>query len=199
MAAVAALSAPAAEFSHKRHLAMQLPCDKCHTAARGSTSASDNLLPSPIVCKECHSDGKSVRSAPAPQFVAKFNHALHLKMGNVAPVIAAAIDKGAYLSAPGSVRSQLNTRNPCEACHRGLRESDAVTKANFPAMADCLVCHNQIDVPFSCTKCHVETQPLRPATHTPDFLDVHSSGRMKLDKTTCAVCHGRRFTCQGCH
>jgi hypothetical protein len=199
LAAVAAVSASAAEFSHKLHLAMELACEKCHTAARGSTKASDNLLPSPAVCRECHQEGQPVRSAPAPQFVAKFNHALHLKMGNVAPVIAAAIDKGTYLSAPGTARAQLNTRNPCEACHRGLRESDGVAKANFPAMADCLVCHNQIDVPFSCTQCHLETQPLRPSTHTADFLDVHSSGRMKLDKTTCAVCHGRRFTCQGCH
>ena len=31
------------------------------------------------------------------------------------------------------------------------------------------------------------------------FMDAHSSGKMKLDKTTCAVCHGRQFTCMGCH
>jgi hypothetical protein len=199
LAAALAPLAPAAGFSHKQHLAMQLACTKCHTAASTSTRASDNLLPSSNVCRECHADGREVRATPAAVPVAKFNHALHLKMGNLAPVIAAAIDKGSYLSSPGGLRAHLNTKSPCEACHRGLEQSDKVGAANFPAMADCLVCHNKIDPPFSCEKCHVEGPQLRPASHTPDFIDTHSSGKLHLDKPACAVCHGRRFTCQGCH
>jgi hypothetical protein len=189
----------AAGFSHKQHLALKIACPTCHTAAVASTKASDNLLPNAAVCRECHSDNRQPRSTPTPQFVAKFNHSLHLKMGNVAPAIAAAIDKGTYMSNPGDERAHLNSGNPCEACHRGLEDSDRITAANFPRMADCLVCHNKIDVPFSCAECHSESQLLRPASHTPNFLDTHSSGKLKMDKSTCAVCHGRRFTCQGCH
>lgn len=189
----------AADFSHKQHLALDIPCTQCHASAAASTKAADNLLPSARVCRECHADGRRVRTTPTALFVAKFNHAVHVKLGNVAPVLAAAVDKGTYLSKPGDLRSHLNTKNACAACHRGLEESDLVDKANFPKMADCLVCHNKIDPPFSCVKCHVDSPQLRPATHTANFMDTHSSGKLQMDKTTCAVCHGRRFTCQGCH
>jgi hypothetical protein len=120
-------------------------------------------------------------------------------MGNVASAIANAVDRKTYLSPPGDIRSHLNTTNPCEACHRGLRESDQVTRAALPRMADCLVCHNQIDYPSSCEKCHERGAKLKPGNHKPDFLDTHTSGKLGLDKTSCAVCHGRQFTCLGCH
>lgn len=194
-----ALVLPAADFSHRQHLLIKLPCTKCHSAATSSSRASDNLLPKTTVCAECHQDQRTPRTTPTPVFVAKFSHALHAKLGNVAPVIASAIDKGMYLSKPGDARQHLNTSNACEACHRGLHTADRVTKAHFPQMADCLVCHNRIEPPFSCTQCHLEGPALRPASHTAEFLDLHSSGKLNMDKSTCAVCHGRRFTCQGCH
>jgi hypothetical protein len=197
--AAVCLCASAAEFSHRRHLALRLACAKCHAAAATSTKAADNLLPKPAVCAECHDDGRIPRAAPSATFVSKFNHALHLKMGNLAPVIASAIDHGTYLSKPGALRQQLGSTNPCEACHRGLQQSDQVSMANFPRMADCLVCHNQIDPPFSCEKCHSTGPHLQPASHTANFIDTHSSGKLNIDKSTCAVCHGRSFTCQGCH
>ena len=126
---------------------MDIPCEQCYATVRSSTQASDNLLPTATACRACHDGGLTPRSAPSPRFVARFNHSLHLKMGNLAPVISSAIDKKAYLAPPPSgLREQLNGTNPCEACHRGLRESETISKANF-----------------------------------------------------CAVCHGRRFTCQGCH
>jgi hypothetical protein len=80
-----------------------------------------------------------------------------------------------------------------------MEESEAVTRANRPRMADCLVCHNRIEPPFSCEKCHDDVARLAPASHTPDWIDVHSSGQAKLDRQSCAVCHGRKFRCQGCH
>ena len=120
-------------------------------------------------------------------------------MGNVAPVIAAAIDKGNYLTPPGNIRALLDTKNACEACHRGMEESDAVTSAAMPRMADCLVCHSQIENPFTCEKCHAKNANLKPANHVPQFLDTHTTGKLNLDKTTCAVCHGRSFRCLGCH
>jgi hypothetical protein len=197
MAGLAARQA-AQPFSHRIHLAAKLACAVCHEAALSSTRVDDNLLPKPEVCLKCHKTAEM--GAPPPTRLARFNHALHLKMGNLAPVIAAAIDKKTYLSAPpADLRAQLDTRNPCEACHRGLETSDRPERSTLPQMADCLVCHSQIDPPYSCEFCHPKDAKLKPESHTPDFLDTHTTGRLNLDKSTCAVCHGRRFRCLGCH
>ena len=128
-----------------------------------------------------------------------FSHKIHLKLGNIAPILAAAMDKGTYLSPAGNIRPLLNTTNQCQACHRGLDQSDAVSRANMPQMADCLVCHNQIEPPFSCTFCHPSDAKLKPVTHTADFLDSHPKQLTALGKQNCAVCHGQKFRCLGCH
>jgi hypothetical protein len=185
-------------FSHRIHLAAKLDCVACHAAALTSTRADDNLLPKPDVCLKCHKTAEI--GAPPVTRLARFNHQLHAKLGNLAPLIAAAIDKKTYLSTPGpQVRAQLNTQNPCQACHRGLEVSDRPERSGLPQMADCLVCHNQIDPPYSCEFCHTKGAQLKPASHTSDFLDTHTSGKIQFDKTTCAVCHGRKFHCLGCH
>jgi hypothetical protein len=194
-----------AAFSHRVHLAQKLECVVCHSIAPSSSKASDNLLPAPEVCLNCHTGERALPATPAIKAprkltVTKFNHSSHLKLGNIAAMIVRAIDAKTYLSDPGDLRSRLASVNhPCIACHRGLETSDAVTAAAFPRMADCLVCHNQVDPPFSCVKCHDENANLKPASHTAGWIDRHSSGKANLDKPSCAVCHGRRFTCLGCH
>jgi predicted CXXCH cytochrome family protein len=184
-------------FSHKLHLALRLECATCHAAATSSAKPSDNLLPAKTVCLQCHEDAEV--PAPPTTRVVSFSHARHLKMGNLAPLLAAAIDKRTYLQPPGDIRRHLDTQNPCQACHRGLQESGQVTNAAMPQMADCLVCHTEIDNPFSCEKCHAKDAPLKPASHLGSFLSDHSSGKLNLDKASCVVCHGRNFRCLGCH
>ena len=185
--AVVALLVPLllqAQFSHKGAIEKKLECLGCHAEQRNATSLSDRHR------------GKVLKD---------FNHARHLSLGNLAPLIAGAIDRRQYLWSPNKIdilhlRADLITDNACGACHRGMASATGqLTKANFPNMEDCLVCHNKIDAPFSCSKCHAESMNLKPANHTPDFLDRHTSGKLDLDKTTCAACHGRRFTCLGCH
>jgi hypothetical protein len=184
-------------FSHQVHLKLKLECVGCHASAASSTRLEDNNLPNPKVCAGCHPSVKI--KAPAQTNLSRFTHARHVELP-VAAAIAKAIDAKEYLGTPSaSQRAQLNAANACTACHRGLETSGAVSKAHFPQMADCLVCHSTIDNPFSCEHCHAKGAKLRPANHTPDFLDTHTTGRLKLDKATCAVCHGRTFQCQGCH
>lgn len=185
----------AAPFSHKLHLRLKLECTGCHSKISTSTRVEDNNLPNPAACQGCHKE-VTIKS-PAPTRLARFPHERHLKLGNIAPVLAAAIDSRQYLSDPGHIRSQLNTTNACLACHRGIDQSDAVGKAYFPQMADCLVCHNKIAPPDSCAFCHGGDANLKPATHTNDWLDKHTN--KAWEKGSCAVCHGRRFTCLGCH
>lgn len=195
-----------AAFSHRVHLAQKIDCLVCHSGAATSTAASDNLLPSREVCLGCHTGDRKLASEPAIKSpraltVTKFSHQLHFRMRNaIAPAIINAIEEKKYLSDPGGLREVLaNTKQPCMACHRGMDTSDAVTAAAFPAMADCLVCHTEMDPPYSCAKCHEDGRKLKPASHTANWVDVHSSGKANLNKPSCAVCHGRNFTCLGCH
>lgn len=178
------LAAQETRFTHQHVLAKGMACVSCHSGQAASASLSDKRR------------GKVLKD---------FNHRLHLSLGNVAGAIAAAIDQKTYLGSPNRIdllklRADLITDDPCQACHRGLAQSTGPPgKAHFPHMEDCLVCHNQIDTPFSCEQCHPAGLKLKPANHGPDFLDRHTSGKLNLDKTTCAACHGKRFTCQGCH
>ena len=75
----------------------------------------------------------------------------------------------------------------------------ALQAANMPQMADCIVCHNTIDPPDSCAFCHPKGAQLKPASHVAGFLDTHTNKNQNLDLKSCAVCHGKTFTCLGCH
>lgn len=184
-------------FSHELHLKLKLTCVTCHASAQTSSRVEDNNLPQKAICLTCHKEA-SIKQ-PTPTLVSHFSHKQHVAFGSAAPLIRAAIEKQTYLSPPGNTLRFLSGGNVCTACHRGMEESAAVTKAAFPQMADCLVCHSKIDPPFSCETCHSKDVKLKPAYHTPDFLDAHHAKNSKLDRTTCAVCHGRKFSCQGCH
>lgn len=195
----AASAQSAKPFSHELHLKLpaKLACVACHASVQTSTRVEDNNLPPVAVCLGCHKEA----SVPEPRktILAHFDHKKHLALGNVAPAIAAAIHAKTYfLPAPG-LRAKLNTSNACGACHRGMEESAAPARSDLPVMSDCLVCHNKIDNPFSCEFCHAKGAPIKPATHTPDYLDIHTRKDFKFDKESCDICHGRKFQCLGCH
>lgn len=194
--ATAAAAQQPGPFSHEIHLQVHLSCTSCHTKAPESTAKEDNLLPDEKVCLDCH-DEAAIKK-PAPTLLSRFSHKRHVSLGNIAPVLRAAVKSGAYLSKPGDLLAKLDDGD-CVACHRGLFAYAKVSKANFPQMADCRVCHNKVDPPFSCEFCHSKEMALKPANHKPDFIDTHTSKNAQLDKTTCAVCHDRKFTCLGCH
>lgn len=184
-------------FSHRQHLALKLTCTTCHQAIASSTKAADNNLPAAAVCNGCHPPGRSIK-APAKLRVDKFNHQRHTAFGNVAPMLRAAIAGKKYLST--KTPEHLDTSNACAGCHHGIEQSESVAAASvFPLMGDCLVCHNKMDPPFSCEKCHENVPSLKPASHTSDFIDRHNRMKDTLDKSECTNCHGRRFTCLGCH
>jgi hypothetical protein len=184
-------------FSHRRHLALKLVCATCHQTVSRSVKAADNNLPSEAVCASCHTDKRVIR-APKVRKLDHFNHQIHAKFGNIAPILRASIASKQYLDT--RMPAHLDTSNNCAGCHHGIEQSENLAGAGvFPHMADCLVCHNKIDPPFSCEKCHNNVPALKPANHGADFLDKHNRMKAELDKTGCATCHGRQFTCLGCH
>ena len=202
------VSAAEAEFSHKLHVGgVGVACAACHASVAESDAAEDRNLPSSKVCLACHNGGEAPEidvsaldeREPAERSF-RFNHQFHLSMGDVAPAIAAAIDSGDYLGIVPDIRAELDRGGQCVGCHRGLSEADVVdSKIHLPGMADCLVCHNEIDNPFTCEKCHPADFQIKPADHTREFIDQHSTGKAGFNKLTCQPCHGRNFTCMGCH
>ena len=211
LAALCLLALPTAAqdwaFPHKTHLELGLACQSCHTAAETSKDSADMLLPTGSVCATCH-DSSTAPEIDIESLAAKrpkdrsyrFDHSFHLALGDIAPLIAAAIDSGQYHGRPGNARRFLDSGNACAACHRGLEESVAVADAaHMPRMGDCIVCHTKVDNPFSCSKCHVEGAQLMPSDHTREFVEMHSTGKLGFDKLTCLPCHGRNFPCMGCH
>lgn len=175
----------AQDFSHQEALAASKgSCQPCHAAVLKLTEVARKERPVKWI---------------------RFNHELHLKLGNPAPVLLKAIETKAYLpglgAKPDDIKPHLEkATSACTACHRGLNTvTGKLARENYPHMSDCLVCHNKIDNPFSCEKCHVEeAKDLRPVSHTlRGFADGHSS--KDVSKAECAVCHGRKFTCLGCH
>jgi len=159
--AVTALAQPYA-FAHRTHLELKLECARCHPAISAATAPDRTRMFSPEACGECH--GKGILDLrPAPEStVAHFSHRRHAELGNVAPVILAAIRQGRYQGeVDDRLRSDLQTADPCQACHRGLARSDEVTRDALPRMGDCLVCHSNDDPPRSCLKCHASAHPAR--------------------------------------
>jgi hypothetical protein len=189
-------------FSHQSHLKLKPDCLSCHPKAAASSKIEDNLLPEAQACAPCHQE-RAIRQ-PRPVRLKRFDHAFHVKMGNPAPVLQAAVRSGAYLEdppPPAALAAELEkSRSSCTSCHRGMAASTNITAnstLHFPRMADCLVCHSQVDPPFSCETCHGDDKTLKPAFHTNDYLDRHTT--KAVAKQGCANCHGRKFTCLGCH
>ena len=194
-------------FSHQLHLSKAATtCTVCHGSASSSKTASDRNLPQRKTCLACHNGetAPKVETSWLPEWKTgersyRFDHEFHLKLGNIAPLIAVMLDSGAYLGKHGDIRRHLDSDNLCQACHRGLQETELAGKSNLPQMSDCLVCHSEIDNPFSCETCHLEGVNLRPASHNRTFVDQHSTGKLNLDKSSCLPCHGTNFACMGCH
>jgi hypothetical protein len=130
----------------------------------------------------------------------KFSHAQHAQLGDVGPLLKAARKAGTHLWSGAGHPESPEPRSGCQACHGGMATGQP--KGRLAMMADCLVCHTKIDPPFSCSFCHTGPEAAwKPISHSADFLDKHTAGLAKLNlaKAECAVCHGRKFTCLGCH
>jgi hypothetical protein len=192
-------AAPKRPFSHKYHLTQVASCQPCHTDAEKSTQAEDNLLPMDSNCVTCH-DEVHIKQPRATR-IARFSHAQHVKV-NPGPLIAAAMKSGTWLGPPVQRPAEVNVNNVCLACHHDIDKSENIIDADglkhYPRMADCLVCHTKINPPESCKQCHAAATQFRPADHTAAFVDAHAE-KGKIDKSTCAPCHGRSVTCKECH
>ncbi len=172
------------KFSHQYHLQdIGLYCTDCHVKAPGSGSAGDNLLPveatcaechkkeveDPAQCEKCHTDPKHPAGFTNPERVIDFPHQFHLK--NVGLV--------------------------CQDCHRDMQKTDYASRKNWPAMPECLTCHQDAAAPADCETCHPKVEVIRPQNHRADWIHEHKEHSRATDMP-CSQCHQDTW-CEDCH
>lgn len=133
LAAGSTLVAQPYEFGHRTHLTMRVACARCHpdSPKRTRPPAAGEATFSSDACLDCHGPAILNLHLSLKPPIAHFNHALHLRLKD----------------------------QTCESCHHKLLESDRVTDALNPKMAECAVCHDEVDQFESCTLCHAVDDP----------------------------------------
>ncbi|MCZ6636164.1 MAG: hypothetical protein O7G87_22430 [bacterium] len=171
-------------FSHQFHLQdIGLECTDCHVNAPQSERSGDNLLPKeancsdchgdevkdPDQCQKCHQDVAHPVAFENPERVIDFPHEFHL------------------------ARVGLQ----CEDCHRGMMQTDYAARKHWPAMPDCLTCHQDEAAPADCETCHPKVEVIRPQTHQQNWIHEHRQFSRAGDMP-CAMCHQDSW-CEDCH
>jgi c(7)-type cytochrome triheme protein len=188
-----------------------LPCAGCH-AQQFSNSESP-------ICTICHTDVKSgaLKSFPRlKSFRMKFDHSLHVKMGNVS---CATCHRPARGGVALSIPAGFNAHTTCYGCHTPRAQSGGRD------ISSCGTCHQlgrysrtpqsaqAFRVGFShtkhervtCNECHQVRagMPQRRQVTAPEPLNHHATGRAP----SCMTCHdGKRAfggddfsVCKRCH
>ncbi len=177
-------------FSHKFHIteAGVTDCAVCHTAAKTSKLASDNLAANHEACSTCHEEQVN----DAEQKKCGYCHNDPSNILSVAPAKREIIFSHERHNAMEGVE--------CMNCHAGVDEVDMVTAANMPSMTTCNTCHNDKKATNTCESCHTNFTTLLPIDHQrSDFTRNHRDlTRLGSLTTDCQTCHTETF-CQQCH
>lgn len=145
-------------FPHKIHIEMGIECVNCHPGAPASSSASDELSPSPESCAvECHEKDitdniEFIKSRPAYEL--ENNHEIHAEQGV-----------------------------ECAICHKGLNNAEFTPGSAFPEMPVCFECHDNDTAPRTCTLCHIQKVPFSHKVHLDNGIDCESCHKNILTST----------------
>jgi hypothetical protein len=139
-------------FSHKQHVALELPCRLCHV---NPDAGKLMTYPATAVCMTCHATVAADR--PAIQKLAAY----------------AADDKPIpwvrVYQVPDYVYWEhgphLTAAVTCAECHGPVAERDVIAQeTNVVTMLGCRTCHDKRQVFTDCASCHEPRQhPLRPS------------------------------------
>jgi len=129
-------------YSHKKHLAMGLKCDFCHTNPDPGTNMT---IPQAAKCMTCHAD--VAKDSPTIQKLARYDESKK-------PIPWVRI-----YSVPAEIywnhRTHLKAGTKCETCHGQVAEMEMMRLAtNVTTMQGCVDCHQQHDAPVGCDSCH---------------------------------------------
>jgi hypothetical protein len=132
-------------YSHKKHLALGLKCEMCHT---NPAPGINMVIPQSGKCMQCHVE--VAKDSPAIQKLAEFD-----KLKQPIPWVR-------VYTVPGWVywnhRQHLQANVKCESCHGQVPEMEVMKLAtNVTTMQGCVECHEQRDAPTGCGNCHENT------------------------------------------
>lgn len=219
VAAAPALPAPGAEpsmviyppqaipltFSHARHLGAGETCASCHVRASTSRSSVDRLIPGEKVCARCHAIDRSQ---------AKTSTACATCHPGFVPGEATARVEIPIPNLKFSHQAHAARGIGCRRCHGRVAAGGLATRADLPAMAQCLGCHDGRTARDNCSLCHLAAGGGRLVTtfasgelipesgtfgtaHTALFAVSHENAAHTAGKT-CQSCHAQSF-CTDCH
>jgi len=129
-------------YSHKTHLALDLPCSTCHTnPAPGALMT----FPATSTCMSCHAT--IATNKPAIQKLASFS-----KSRQPIPWVRV------YTVLPGVTwthRKHLDAGMKCQMCHGNVAQMERMSEAtSVTTMGVCLNCHKEHSAPTVCSTCH---------------------------------------------
>jgi hypothetical protein len=101
-------------------------------------------------------------------------------------LLAAAIDKNSTFSRPATSAATSTGPIPARLATAAWKKCPGVGEQHARD-GRCIVCHSQIDNPFSCEKVHAKGDNLKPASQVQGFMSSHSFGTMNLDKASCTM------------
>jgi c(7)-type cytochrome triheme protein len=173
------------KFDHSFHInEADVACEDCHTKAKNSLSAKDNLNPVKADCATCHdvNDQNTCNMCHFDNVYKKlessrkeliFSHNFHLETENM----------------------------QCTDCHKGLDKIKYAKQsaAAFPPMETCYSCHDNKKAMNNCEGCHTNLTSLIPKDHEKtNFLNEHKLVFGISAEKNCMMCHSDNF-CQVCH
>jgi hypothetical protein len=130
-------------FSHKTHLALDLPCLTCHA---NPDPGALMTFPDTSTCMNCHSTVATKK--PAIVKLAQF-----AKSQQPVPWVRV------YSLTPGvqwTHRKHLEAGMKCETCHGPVADLEAMAMVtSVTAMATCINCHQMNNAKTSCNTCHL--------------------------------------------
>lgn len=130
-------------YSHKKHVALGLKCNSCHTNADPGEVMG---FPPEAVCMGCHQKVK----ADSPH-IQKVTAAAKEKT----PIPWVRVYKiPTYVYFSHRVHTQAGAT--CETCHGQVRQRDVLTKEVVHNMRTCMACHATHKARNECTTCHEE-------------------------------------------
>lgn len=189
------------KFTHKNHIARNIPCEKCHPGIAQSESVEQGLhLPQMATCMSCHE---------LPQ-TSEGCYLCHTKDESLTPAshLADWTHRHGLLSEANRQECYTcHTENYCADCHQGENLSNQIHPPEFIAThsisyltreSDCVGCHQGKEF---CAECHVHVNHVVPASHhLPDWAASGHGEAARTDFENCTVCHlSSDLTCAECH
>ena len=178
-------------FTHKKHIAKNIPCTQCHGAIEQLELATRDQLPRMSGCLTCHQGTDSAKAGTAKSACVT----CHIKDLGEGP---AQVKAERPLEMGGRMRTVFATGvlKPPQWFHASEHTPDWIMRHKEVAAEDsgfCANCHKE----EYCTECHdgrVRPRQIHPA----DYISMHPiEARMATER--CTSCHQEQSFCLTCH